>query len=315
MSWEDEDDYMLDAPEGVHVPPPVFVPSAAIGDFAAAPKAEAVESEPAGPAVVKPKHEAKARLKEAEERNARERAAMAAAAAEAAAAGDVPLADPAAEKRRLASLQAKAEAEAFAADALGMGARKTGSIEGAVAALALGDADSYAALGKAVAKRVFDAAGSSRGGSEKAMRFFAEALQAAGDPLSVDDLRKLEDQLGALRNKKLAADRASKPGAKKKGGAKGGGVGSAIDCSCPSAAARARAASDPPPPSPLTPPITSLPRNSPSFDSTDDEVYAARSNVGDVTASMSAAGLGGVATASEGGAFQRTRHVEESDFM
>lgn len=224
--WED-DDYV---PEVVAAVGGAAVQSYGDAEFSAEVKETEEARGPAAPMVLKPKHEAKLRMKEAEERAANERRTMAAAAAAAAAAGDAPLADPAAEKRRQMALQARSEAEAFAAEAMGMGGNKSGSLEIAVAALPLSDDASYKTLGKAIATRVFAGSPGGKLYNVNAMHFFTDLVAVAGDALSTDDLQKLEQFVGAQRNKKIQAEKSAKPGGKKKaGGAKFGGAGREID--------------------------------------------------------------------------------------
>ena len=183
------------------------------GAAADAPRAEAKKEMAKNAAgELKPKNLEKLKLKEREERAARERAAMAAAAGGA----DAALSDPAAERRRVEALQRKADL-ALAAEAIG-GAGKAPSLEALVQQLSGTDGEAFKALGRLVAERAHELAGAK--GTALAMRFYAEVIAVAGEKVGVDEPKALETVVSVARNKKLAADKDKKGGAKKKTAAK-----------------------------------------------------------------------------------------------
>lgn len=297
MSWED-DDFVPDVPTLAPAADEEDVDKALLKEGAASLSTE--PAGPAAPAVIKPKHLEKAKLKEREERSARERAEMAAAAA---AGADAVLSDPVAEKRRVEALQQKADL-AFAAEAIG-GGRKV-SLEALVAQLTVTDGEAFKSLGRLVSERVHELAGPK--GAALAMRFYAEVVAAAGDRVGVDELKALENAVAVARNKKLTAEK-DKKGGKKKVGAKVH-VGGDLDGARGGARARrARRAAD----------ATLTPSHASSADYDGYDNYPRGGNSGNVAASMAAAGMettaAPAAAPAAGAEFTKPKFKAEEDFM
>jgi hypothetical protein len=209
MSWED-DDYTPSVPTA-ELPIAELTDKTLEALVRGGEEAAAPAGAPAAPLTLKPKHLEKAKMREREERAERERAEMLAARG----GGDAPLADPAAERRRLEALQLRADM-AIAADSLGAGGKA--DLDSLVGALTVVDGAGFAKLGKAVAERVHELAGAR--GTALAMRFYAEVIAVAGERTGVDELKALEACISVARNKKLAAAKAAAGGGKKKTGVK-----------------------------------------------------------------------------------------------
>lgn len=244
MSWED-DDYTPSVPTA-ELPIAELTDKTLEALVRGGEEAAAPAGAPAAPLTLKPKHLEKAKMREREERAERERAEMLAARG----GGDAPLADPAAERRRLEALQLRADM-AIAADSLGAGGKA--DLDSLVGALTVVDGAGFAKLGKAVAERVHELAGAR--GTALAMRFYAEVIAVAGERTGVDELKALEACISVARNKKLAAAKAAAGGGKKKTGVKVH-LGGDYDGAAPVAASRGimgarrapRALTPPPPP-------------------------------------------------------------------
>ncbi len=138
-----------------------------------------------------------------------------------------PLADPAAEKKRLEALAIKADIAAAQAlmGTTTVSGGSTGSGAGAaaagskavlptdaptlVAAISLLSGDAFRDLGKLVANRVHEASGKA---NALAVRFYNELLLTGGEKLKVEELAALSKVIDAIRNKKLQEEKSKKPG-------------------------------------------------------------------------------------------------------
>jgi len=273
---------------------------ATLAELAAGGAADAPAAGPAEPEKVKQKHLDKARAKaEAAEREAAAREA----AEEEAALGE----DPGERARKIRELQLKAEMDLAAAQ-FGGGAPAAGGAAGGalptdpvllLAAVPLADKDGFTKFGAAAARRVAEAAGAK---ATLAMCFYNEALSVAAERLSAADLSTLSGLLETkARVKRDAEKKATKKPSKAKqlgklavGGdyddygddyehppAKAGAGGAGAGAGAGAAGAEGGA-------------------------------VPASGNVGNVAASLAAAGISGGGT---GSGFVRTKYDAESDFM
>lgn len=181
---------------------------------------------PAAPETIKAKHVEKA--KKALRREEEERASAAAAAR---AAEEKPLADPIAEKLRLAALQVRQgdrqHAIATAASVYHVAASRpprcccrpqekadlelareylsvtpvAGNNASLIASLTMTDAEGFKTVGGLVAKRINDASGAKS--AANAMAFYKELLRAACDRLSIDEIKELTMVLDVGRQRKV----------------------------------------------------------------------------------------------------------------